>query len=121
MFSLGVVFFSIGDLGLGLTTDHTAAWLQLAACGAFTALTDGVGKAWISRLVPDTDQGTAQGLYQGSAGVGVLIAGIWTGLAWNQNGQLPPIIAGLVLAVAIPLVTRPNQSLAAHRAGCGWR
>ncbi len=113
VFSLGVVFFSIGYLGLGLTTNHTAAWLLLAAYGAFTALTDGVGKAWISRLVPDTDQGTAQGLYQGSAGVGVLIAGIWAGLAWNQNGQLPLIIsgiAGLVLAVAIPLITRPNQS-----------
>jgi len=60
-----------------------------------------------SRLVPDTEQGTAQGLYQGLTGVGVLTAGVWAGLAWNETGQLPLIIsgtAGLVLAVVIPLV-----------------
>ncbi len=113
VFSLGVVFFSIGYLGLGLTTNHTTAWLLLAAYGVFTALTDGVGKAWISRLVPDTDQGTAQGIFQGSTGIGVLIAGIWAGLAWNQNGQLPLIVSGaggLALAVAIPLITRHHRS-----------
>lgn len=36
VYALGLVFFAIGYLGLGLTTNHTAAWLLLAAYGAFT-------------------------------------------------------------------------------------
>lgn len=56
------------------------------------ALTDGVGKAWISGLVPATDQGSTQGLFQGLTGLGVLTAGVWAGLSWGQNGQLPLLV-----------------------------
>jgi MFS family permease len=120
VFAVGVVFFAVGYLGLGLTTNHLTAWLLLAAYGAFTALTDGVGKAWISRLVPDTEQGTAQGLYQGLTGLGVLTAGVWAGLAWNNNGQLPLIISGttgLVLAVLIPIVAGRDPHPTSPRPG----
>lgn len=124
VYALGLVFFAIGYLGLGLTTDHTAAWLLLAAYGAFTALTDGVGKAWISGLVPATDQGSAQGLFQGLTGLGVLTAGVWAGLAWGQGGQLPLLVSGaaaLVLAAALPLVAHSRTPPPALDAGtdCG--
>ena len=48
VFGIGMVFFAVGYIGLGLTTDKVAAWLILGAYGLFTACTDGVGKAWIS-------------------------------------------------------------------------
>jgi hypothetical protein len=45
------------------------AWLVvpvLAVYGRFSACTDGVGRAWISTLLPVGAQGTGQGLYQAS-------------------------------------------------------
>ncbi|MEU9380221.1 hypothetical protein AB0D38_04100 [Streptomyces sp. NPDC048279] len=53
-----------------------------------------MGKAWISNLVPDRQQGTAQGLYQGATGSAILLAGAWAGLAWRSGGQVPPLISG---------------------------
>jgi Major Facilitator Superfamily len=52
VFGTGMVFFAVGYIGLGFTTDKVAAWLILGLYGLFTACTDGVGKAWISGLVP---------------------------------------------------------------------
>lgn len=94
VFGTGLLFFALGYLGLGLTRDHRTAWLLLAAYGAFTAATDGVGKAWISSLVPASAQGSAQGVFQGLAGGGILVAGLWAGLAWGGDGRLPLLISG---------------------------
>jgi MFS family permease len=52
VFGIGMVFFAAGYIGLGLTTDKVWAWLILGLYGLFAACTDGVGKAWISGLVP---------------------------------------------------------------------
>ncbi|WP_059016947.1 MFS transporter [Mycobacterium sp. M26] len=96
VFGVGLVFFAIGYIGLGLTTDHLTAWLLIAAYGLFTACTDGVGKAWISALVPDDRQASAQGVFQGASGLAILAAGIWAGLLWGADGQLPLLVSGVV-------------------------
>ncbi len=95
VFGIGMVFFAVGYIGLGLTTDKVAAWLILALYGLFTACTDGVGKAWISGLVPAELQSSAQGIFQGATGFAVLSAGLWAGLLWGAKGQLPLLISGI--------------------------
>ena len=99
VFGTGLLFFALGYIGLGLVHSHAIAWLLLSAYGLFTAATDGVGKAWISSLVPAGQQGTAQGVYQGLTGIGVLLAGLWAGLLWQGNGQLPLVLSGTVGAL----------------------
>jgi MFS family permease len=99
VFGTGLLLFATAYTGLGLTRSHAVAWLLLAAYGGFTALTDGVGKAWISGLLPDRDQGTGQGFYQGLTGLAVLVAGVWAGLAWHADGTLPLLISGITTAV----------------------
>ncbi|BBZ77605.1 MFS transporter [Mycolicibacterium anyangense] len=96
VFGFGLVFFAIGYIGLGLTTDHLAAWLLIAAYGLFTACTDGVGKAWVSSLVPDDRQASAQGVFQGASGLAILAAGVWAGLLWGTDGRLPLLVSGIV-------------------------
>ncbi|MCX4616335.1 MULTISPECIES: hypothetical protein [Streptomyces] len=62
-----------------------------------------------STLVPDRQQGTAQGLYQGATGAAVLLAGLWAGLAWGADGHVPLLASGaaaLTLAAALPLLGR---------------
>jgi MFS family permease len=93
---IGLVFFAIGYLGLGLTTDAVAAWLLIGVYGLFTGCTDGVGKAWISSLVGADLQAGAQGLFQGASGFAVLAAGLWAGFLWGANGSLPLLISGVV-------------------------
>ncbi|HEU4675197.1 MAG TPA: MFS transporter [Motilibacteraceae bacterium] len=106
--AVGLLAFAVAYVGLGATRSHLAAWLLLAVYGTFTAFTDGVGKAWVSSLVGERDQGTAQGVFQGVTGAGVLVAGVWAGLAWGADGSLPLVLAGAVaLVVALGLLAAP--------------
>ena len=98
VFAVGLVFFAIGYLGLGLTTNHALAWLILVLYGMFAACTDGVGKAWTSSLVAPMVQGRAQGAYQGATGLAIVAAGVWAGLAWGANGTVPLLVSGTVAA-----------------------
>jgi MFS family permease len=115
VFSAGLFFFAIGYLGLGLIHASWAVFVVLTLYGGFNACTDGVGKAWISTLVPDRQQGTAQGLYQGATGAAILLAGLWAGLAWGSDGRLPLLIAGgiaLALTGTLPAVARVRTAAA---------
>ncbi|KAA0107953.1 MFS transporter [Mycolicibacterium sp. P1-5] len=108
VFGFGLVFFAVGYIGLGLTTDPLAAWLLIAAYGVFTACTDGVGKAWISSLVGHDRQASAQGVFQGASGFAVLFAGLWAGLLWGGDGHLPLLISGVVGACFATALLLPN-------------
>jgi MFS family permease len=108
VFGVGLLFFGIGYLGLGLVHDGVWAWLLLTAYGLFTAFTDGVGKGWVSVLVGPGEQARAQGALQAASGGGVLLAGIWAGLAWGGDGRLPLLLSGAVgLAFAVLLLATP--------------
>ena len=99
VFGIGLTFFAVGYLGLGLTENTVAAWLLIGSYGLFTGCTDGVGKAWVSSLVGADMQASAQGVFQGASGFAVLIAGLWAGLAWGADGTVPLLISGGVGAV----------------------
>ncbi|HET9653949.1 MAG TPA: MFS transporter [Kineosporiaceae bacterium] len=106
VFGIGLLFFGIGYLGLGLVHDQWLAWILLAVYGLFAAFTDGVGKGWVSSLVDGGRQARAQGVFQGATGAGVLLAGIWAGLAWHGDGRLPLLLSGVAgLGVAAALLT----------------
>src|SRR5882757_3410134 len=96
VFGIGLVFFAIGYVGLGVTSDAVAAWLLIGVYGLFTACTDGVGRAWISSLVGADQQASAQGVFQGASGFAVLAAGLWAGFLWGADGRLPLLISGVV-------------------------
>ncbi len=95
-YGVGLVFFAVGYLGLGITTDTAVAWGLIVVYGLFTACYDGVGKAWISTLVGTELQSNAQGIYQGLSGFAVLAAGLWAGFLWGADGRLPLLISGVV-------------------------
>ena len=99
VFATGLVIFAIAYIGLGVARRSVWVWLLLPLYGGYTALTDGVSKAWVSDLLPETLLGTGLGLFQGTTGGAALIAGIWAGLAWGGNGRGPLIVSGAVVAV----------------------
>src|SRR5450756_574279 len=114
VYALGLVCFAIGYVGLGLVNGGWAVIALLCVYGGFNGVTDGVGKAWISSLVPPTMRGRAQGVFQGFMGGSVLIAGLWAGLIWNLgpgHGVVPLIVSGAVAAVAAPLLCAAGRRL----------
>jgi MFS family permease len=98
VFALGIGVFAVAYLGLGIATSAAWVWVLLPVYGAFTALTDGVSRAWVADLAPDAT-GTALGVYAGVSGAASIAAGVWAGLAWGETGRLPLVISGSVAAV----------------------
>jgi MFS family permease len=118
IYAVGLAFFALGYLGLGLTRSTTLAWVILCAYGMFAACTDGVGKAWASSLVGPALQGRAQGIYQGLTGMAIVIAGVWAGLAWHGTGVIPLLVSGTIAALfALWLSVAPPDRGAAPLAG----
>lgn len=109
LYAAGLAIFAITYLGLGLTTTSTWVWLLLPLYGTYTALTDGVSRAWIVDLSPTDHTGAALGIMQALTGIASLIAGIWAGLTWGDTGRTPLIIAGTVTAtLAAGLALHPR-------------
>jgi MFS family permease len=119
VYAAGLTCFAVAYLGLGLVDSTDWVPLLLVVYGGFAACTDGVGKAWVSELVPAGRQGTAQGVYQGLTGGAVLVAGTWAGLAWSGDGRLPLLLAGAVGAAAAVLLAVRGGRLGAARTAVG--
>ena len=64
VYASGLLAFAVGYVGLALVDGGPAVFVLIAIYGLFPAFTDGVGKAWISALVPDQHRGRAQGVFQ---------------------------------------------------------
>lgn len=118
VYAFGLACFAVCYFGLGIVSEGAWVWPLFLVYGGYTAATDGVGKAWISRLVRGHEQGRAQGLFQGLTGGAILVAGVWAGLLWHGTGRGPLLVSGVVaavvaiaLAVAGPtLVPRPGPA-----------
>lgn len=99
VFGTGLLVFSVAYLGFGLTSSSAWAWVLFPVYGAYTALTDGVSRAWVADLVPADARGTALGVHAAISGVGLLVAGVWAGLAWHGTGKTPFIVSGIIAAM----------------------
>lgn len=98
VFGTGLGLFAVAYLGFGLTATTSWLWILFPVYGGYTALTDGVSRAWVADLVPVDSRGTALGIQAAVSGIGLLIAGIWAGLAWNGTGHTPFVISGVLTA-----------------------
>jgi MFS family permease len=110
VYGLGLLFFALGYLGLGLADESWLVFVLLPLYGGFAACTDGVGKAWVASLAPAQQQGSAQGLFQAVTGGAILLAGLWAGLAWGDAGRGPLLVSGAVgLVTALLLLTQGSR------------
>jgi MFS family permease len=108
VFAAGLALFAAAYVGLGLARNGGWVWVLLPLYGGYTALTDGVGKAWVADLLPRDLLGTGLGYFQAvtSTSARIATAGIWAGLAWGHDGHLPMLVSGAAVAIlALVLVT----------------
>jgi MFS family permease len=99
VFAAGLAVFAVAYTGLGIVTSSAWVWLLLPVYGCYTALTDGVGKAWIADLVPASATGSGLGLYYGLSGGAAVVAGVWAGAAWGGTGRAPLVMSGVTVAI----------------------
>lgn len=98
VYTIGLGLFAIAYLGLGLARTGGWVWVLLPIYGGYTALTDGVGKAWVADHLPPDRLGSGLGYFQAVTGGCALIAGLWAGLLWNGDGHIPLLISGAITA-----------------------
>jgi MFS family permease len=116
VFAGGLVAFAVAYVGLGLADRGGWVWVLLPLYGAYTALTDGVARAWVADVAPGAAVGSGLGYYHALTGVGVLVAGVWAGLAWGAGGSIPLLVSGAVVgALAVGLAVG-GRALDAPRA-----
>ena len=95
----GFLLFSAVYLLFGLVHSSLFLWLLFPVYGLYMALTEGVGKAYISNLVPPEKSGTAFGVYYTIIGLTTFFASLFAGLLWTYIGVSAPFIFGSITAV----------------------
>ncbi|HET7145404.1 MAG TPA: MFS transporter, partial [Anaerolineales bacterium] len=74
-------------LGFALASEGWQIWMLFGFYGIFYAATEGVAKALVADLVPESQRGTAYGLFNAAIGITALPASLLAGLLWQGLGQ----------------------------------
>jgi MFS family permease len=70
------------------------------AYGLYFGLTEGVEKAWVADMAPETGRGLAFGIYNAALGVGGLAASLIFGAIWTRVSPEAAFLTGASLALA---------------------
>jgi len=121
----GFLLFSIIYFLFGVANSSFILWFLFPIYGIYMALTEGIGKAYISNLIPQEKTGTAFGVYQTTIGFCTFFASLIAGLLWAHIGVSAPFIYGSLMAIIsaflfivlekkIKLAENKNNSLSKH-------
>jgi MFS family permease len=118
-FCLGLLFFAITYTGLAMGVSVTGTFVLFFVYGLYAAATDGVSKAWISKLVPSSEGGAAQGFNAGMTSLATLFASFFAGLIWTfHEGTVAFLISAAAAAlVGIYLVAGTREKTTAPSSG----
>ena len=109
----GYIVFGLVYLGFALDSGSALVWLLFPAYGIPLAMTEGVGKALVSNLVPAERRGTFLGLHATAIGLTAVVASVLAGLLWDHVGPAAPFALGAAtgLAAALLLALIPAGAL----------
>jgi len=83
----GWLAYAFVYLGFALANAGWQIWIFFGLYGIFYAATEGVTKALVADLVPDSQRGTAYGLFHAAIGITALPASLLAGLLWQGFGD----------------------------------
>lgn len=86
VFFIGLIVFSAVYFTLGTIGEARWLWLLFGIYGLYTAMTDGVGKAYVSVLVDEAHRATALGIYHTVIGLSGFLASLVAGMLWTSLG-----------------------------------
>lgn len=91
--------FAVTYLFFGINRSTTWIWFLFALYGVYMALSEGIGKAYISRIASREVIATSFGAYQTIIGVCTFFSSLIAGLLWSKIDPSAPFIFGSILAV----------------------
>ncbi len=98
--------------GFAFVDSAWQGWALFIIYGAYFGMTEGVEKAFVADMVPDSKRGTAYGLYNLAYGITVFPASLLFGFVWTQWGPTTAFLASAsvsILAIFLLLTVRsPN-------------
>lgn len=101
----GWLAYGLVYLGFAFSATGWHIWALFGLYGVYYAATEGTAKALVADMVPDSQRGTAYGLFNAAVGITALpasvIAGLlWQGLgSWKGLGASAPFFFGAVMAL----------------------
>lgn len=106
----GWFVYGLMYLGFALAQTGWQIWTLFGIYGIYYAATEGAAKALIADLVPDSQRGTAYGLFNAAIGITALPASLLAGLLWQGAGTWTgfgpsaPFLFGAVLSLVASLL-----------------
>lgn len=94
----GFVIYAVVYWGFGATTHAVTILFLFALYGLYSALTDGIQKAFISDLVDINKKGTGMGIYNAMVGITLLPASLIAGLMYDKINSRIPFYFGAMMA-----------------------
>lgn len=98
VFLTGLAIFILVYAALPFAAGWWSFGVLFALYGVYAAATEGIAKAWISKLVPQAEMGTATGAYGAFGSLASMAASTGAGLLWYAFG--PGMLFGLTAALA---------------------
>lgn len=95
--------FAVVYAGFGLASAGIL-WLLFPTYGMYLSMSDGVGKAYISTIVPDDRRGTAIGLFHTVTGLVAFLSSLLAGLLWQYVAVPAPFFVGSCFALLSAIV-----------------
>lgn len=119
---VGWAIYALIYFGFSVASEAWHIWALYIAYGVYYGVFDGTAKALVADLVPQTQRGTAYGIYNAVIGLvalpASLIAGIlWQGVgSWMGFGASAPFLFGALLSLAAMLLLVRWTATAAPKA-----
>jgi len=95
----GFCLFALVYFLFGIITEQYLLWVLFPLYGLYMALTEGIGKAYISLLVRKDFTGTTYGIYQTLIGIVTFFSSLIAGFLWKYIAPGAPFIFGGITAL----------------------
>ncbi len=111
----GLALFALVYAGFAFAHTLPVFAVLMVLYGVYAALTEGVAKAWLADVLPDTERGRGLGLHAALTSLAAFAASVGTGALWGRFGAMLPfaLSAGVALVAAVGMGTlRPRREAA---------
>lgn len=96
--------FALTYLLFGVNQSTTWIWFLFALYGVYMALSEGISKAYISRIASHEVIATSFGAYQTIIGVCTFFSSLIAGILWSNINPSAPFIFGSILGVVAGII-----------------
>jgi MFS family permease len=106
MLLVGLIIFAAVYLGMGFTAGKVVYGILFLLYGLYYACTEGIAKAWVSKMCDKKDTATALGVFAGLQSICTLLASALAGFVWAEFGSIYVFVAaGAASVIACIYIT----------------